>query len=356
MLGPGPALQDLRRAADHAPQRVVDHDRADAGHGLDPAGQAGQQRAAARQPDLAAHDILGQARRDLGQHLGHRPGDGRDDRAPARWTTIHPGTFSDRGLRCAMSRPTTSAQPSAPPVTPSVIFSCRAARWLMMRPSSVRAACTIASSMALPALRSDRARTTRQPATAATSVVPPPMSTTNPPAPPVRSNPAPAAAATGSSISRTLYRGRRTLSAATMDRRSTGGRAAGHADQRVRPQPGEPAGPPQERVQHGRGRVQVGDHSVPQRVDHLDALRLLVGQRVGRLTHRRDLADRGVDGDRGGLLDHDAAARHPDERVDRAEINRHATPEAHVAPLCPKVTPLNPRNCDPGPPRHVTVD
>ena len=47
------------------------------------------------------------------------------------------------------------------------------------------------------------------------------MSTTKPPAPPLRSNPAPAAAATGSSISRTLYRGRRTLSAAMIDRRST---------------------------------------------------------------------------------------------------------------------------------------
>ena len=76
--------------------------------------------------------------------------------------------------------------------------------------------------MALPALRSDWDLTTRQPATTATSVVPPPMSTTKPPAPPVRSNPAPAAAATGSSISRTLYLGRRTLSAATIDRRSTG--------------------------------------------------------------------------------------------------------------------------------------
>ncbi len=136
--------------------------------------------------------------------------------------TSPPGTYSDRGVRCLRSRPTASAQPSAPPVTPSVVLSRRAARWLMIRPSSVRTAATIASSMALPALRSDRARTTRQPATAATSVVPPPMSTTKPPAPPVRSNPAPAAAATGSSISRTLYRGRRTLSAATMERRSTG--------------------------------------------------------------------------------------------------------------------------------------
>jgi hypothetical protein len=127
-----------------------------------------------------------------------------------------------RGVRCATSIPTASAQPSAPPVTPSVILSCRAARWLMMSPISDLIAATMASSMALPALRSEWARTTRQPATAATSVVPPPMSTTNPPAPPVRSNPAPAAAATGSSISRTLYRGRRTPSAATIDRRSTG--------------------------------------------------------------------------------------------------------------------------------------
>jgi DNA segregation ATPase FtsK/SpoIIIE, S-DNA-T family len=136
--------------------------------------------------------------------------------------TSPPGTYSVRGVRCAASRPTASAQPSAPPVTPSVILSWRAARWLMISPNSLRTACTIASSMALPALRSDWARTTRQPATAATSVVPPPMSTTNPPAPPVRSNPAPAAAATGSSISRTWYRGRRTPSAATIDRRSTG--------------------------------------------------------------------------------------------------------------------------------------
>jgi hypothetical protein len=59
-------LQDLRGAADHAAQRVLDQDRADARGGLDPGGQARQQRAAAGQPDLAAHDILSQARRDLG--------------------------------------------------------------------------------------------------------------------------------------------------------------------------------------------------------------------------------------------------------------------------------------------------
>jgi hypothetical protein len=91
----------------------------------------------------------------------------------------------------------------------------------------------------------------------------------------------------------------------------------------------------QERVQHGRGGVQVGDDAVPQRVEHLDVLRLLVGQRVGFLAHRGDLAHRRVDGDRGRLLDHDAAARHPDERIDRAKVNGHAASEAHGAPFCP---------------------
>jgi hypothetical protein len=117
-----------------------------------------------------------------------------------------------------------------------------------------------------------------------------------------------------------------------LDRRG----AAGHADQRVGAQRVARApGAAQEGVQQGGGRVQVGDDPVPQRVDHLDVARLLVGQRVRGLAHRGDLADRRVDRDRGRLLQHDAAPRHPDERIDRAEVNRHATSEAHVAPLCP---------------------
>jgi hypothetical protein len=59
------SLQDLRRPADHAPQRVLDQDRADARGGLDPGGQAGQQGTPAGQPDLAADHILGQARRNV---------------------------------------------------------------------------------------------------------------------------------------------------------------------------------------------------------------------------------------------------------------------------------------------------
>jgi hypothetical protein len=113
------------------------------------------------------------------------------------------------------------------------------------------------------------------------------------------------------------------------------GGPARHAYQRVAPQHAEPAGPAQELVQHGRGRVQVRDDPVAQRVDHLDALRLLVGERVRRLTDRGYLAHRRVDGDRGRLVEHDAAACHPDQRVHRAEIDRHATPEAHAAPLRP---------------------
>jgi hypothetical protein len=111
--------------------------------------------------------------------------------------------------------------------------------------------------------------------------------------------------------------------------------AAGHADQGAGPQRAAPAaGPAEEGVQQGGGRVQIGDDPVPQRVDHLDVLRFLVGQRVRGLARRGDLADRRIDGDRGRLLEHDAASRHPDERVDRAKVNRHATSEAHVAPLC----------------------
>src|ERR1700750_1266703 len=211
--------------------------------------------------------------------------------------------------------------------------------------------------MALPALRSDWDLTTRQPATAATSVVPPPMSTTKPPAPPVRSNPAPAAVApppvsptapppppgqvdpgAGGGGPRlvdqpdvvpgTPYT-QRGDDRPPLDRRGP----ARHAHQRVPPDQREPAGPAQKRVQHARGRVQVRDDPVPQRVDHLDVLRFLIGQRVRRLAHRGDLAHAGVDGDRGWLLEHDAPAGHPDERVHGAEVDPHATPEAHDAPL-----------------------
>ena len=112
--------------------------------------------------------------------------------------------------------------------------------------------------------------------------------------------------------------------------------AAGHADQCVAPQrAGRAAGLAQEPVQHLRGGVQVGDDPVAQRVDDLDVLRFLVRERVGGLPYRGHLADGRIDRDGGRLLKHNAAPCHPDERVDRPEVDGHATAEAHVAPLCP---------------------
>jgi hypothetical protein len=89
------------------------------------------------------------------------------------------------------------------------------------------------------------------------------------------------------------------------------------------------AGLAQEGPQHGRGRVQVRDDPVPQRVDDLDVLGFLPGQRIGGQAHGGDLAGGPVDGDRRGFLDHDAAAQDTDERVDRAEVDRYASSQPH---------------------------
>ena len=62
------------------------------------------------------------------------------------------------------------------------------------------------------------------------------------------------------------------------------GGPAGNTDHSRRPQQAAAqAGPAQERLQHGHRPVQVGDDPVPQRVDDLDALRLLPGQDVRAL-------------------------------------------------------------------------
>src|ERR1700722_18189750 len=50
---PVAVLEDLGRAPDDAPERVVHDDRGNAGRHLDPAGQAGKQRPAPGQPDLS---------------------------------------------------------------------------------------------------------------------------------------------------------------------------------------------------------------------------------------------------------------------------------------------------------------
>ena len=57
----------------------------------------------------------------------------------------------------------------------------------------------------------------------------------------------------------------------------------------------------------------------------------------------------------GVIADLDAtAASHPDKRVHCAEIDRHATPEAHADLLCPTSRlSLLLRQCRPAPPRDV---
>jgi hypothetical protein len=326
------ALQDLGRAADHAAHRVVDQDRADARRGLDPAGQAGQQRAAAGQPDLAADHVLGQPGRDLRQHLVHRARDGRDDRLervrdqeaghvlgarrPVRQVqadrlgeALGPAGDAERrlqlpgraladdqaelvpqrlhdGLVHGVARLAQRLGPDHPPAGHGRDLGGAAA--------DVDHEAARPAGQVEPGAGRGGHRLVDQP-----DVVPGPPD------------------------------GQRGDDRPPLDRRGP----ARHAYQRVPPGQREPAGPAQERVQHGRGRVQVRDDPVPQRVDHLDVLRLLVGQHLRRLAHRGDLAHAGVDGDRGRLLEHDAPAGHPDERVHGAEIDRHATPEAHPASL-----------------------
>jgi hypothetical protein len=346
VLGPGPALQDLRRAADHAAQRVLDQDRADARGGLDPAGQAGQQRAAAGQPDLAADHVLGQAGRDVRQHLVHRGGDRRHDGLQRGGHQAAGHVIGPRGALRDVE---------AHGLGPALRPAGDAERHLEL-PGG-----TLADDQ--PEFAADRLhdRLVHGVAGLAQRLGPdhPPArdgGDLRGPAADVDHEPARPA---GQVEARAGRRGHRLVDqphvvpgapdaqrgddGPALDRRG----AAGHADQGVRPHRAAPAaGPAQERVQQFHGRVQVGDDPVPQRVDHLDVLRFLVGQRVRGLAHGGHLADHRVDGDGGGLLEHDAAARDPDEGINRAKIDRHATSEAHVAPLC---------HHDQAP-RHVTVD
>jgi hypothetical protein len=335
VLALGAALQDLRRAADHAAQRVLDQDRADARGGLDPARQAGQQRAPAGQPDLAADHVLGQAGRDVRQHLVHGGGDRRHDGLQrgghqAAWYVLRP-RGAVRGVQ-------------ADGLGPALRPAGDAERHLELPGGA------LADDQ--PQFTTDRLHDRLVHGVAGLAQRPGPdhpparhRGDLGGPAADVDHEPARPAAEVEARAGRRGHRlvdqphvipgapdAQRGDDGPALDRRG----AAGHADQGVRPHRAAPAaGPAQEGVQQLHGRVQVGDDPVPQRVDHLDVLWFLVGQRVRGLTHRGDLADHGIDGDRGGLLEHDAAPRGPDEGVDRAQVNRHATSEAHVAPSCP---------------------
>jgi hypothetical protein len=328
------ALQDLRRAADYAPQRVLDQDRPDARGGLDPGGQAGQQGTPAGQPDLAANHILGQPGRDVRQHLVHRAGDRRHD-------GLQRGGHQPAGH---VIRPRGAVRGvEADRLGPALGPAGHAERHLELPGGA------LADDQ--PQFIADRLHDRLVHGVAGLAQRPGPDHAPardggdlGGPAADVDHEPARPAGQVEAGAGRRGHRlvdqphgvagaphAQRGDDGPALDRRG----AAGHADQGAGPQRAAPAaGPAEEGVQQGGGRVQVGDDPVPQRVDHLDVLRLLVGQRVRGLARRGDLADRRIDGDRGRLLEHDAAPRYPDERVDRAEINRHATPEAHDAPLC----------------------
>ena len=55
---------------------------------------------------------------------------------------------------------------------------------------------------------------------------------------------------------------------------------------------------PQERLEHGRCRLQVRDDPIPQRMDDIDALRFLAGERISRPADRGGLPGRPVYRDR----------------------------------------------------------
>ena len=109
---------------------------------------------------------------------------------------------------------------------------------------------------------------------------------------------------------------------------------AGHADHGNRPQ--QAAAQPclaQEGRQHGRGRFQVRDHPVAQRVEDIDTLGGLTGQGVRPATDRNSLPGPPVHGDRGGFLDDEPSAADAHQGVDGTEIDRHACPQPHHACL-----------------------
>ena len=71
------------------------------------------------------------------------------------------------------------------------------------------------------------------------------------------------------------------------------------------------------------------DDPVAQRVDDLDVLGVLARQGVRFQAHRGHPACFPVQGDGGWLFDDEPAASDTDERIDRAEVDRHARPQSH---------------------------
>jgi len=274
---PGGTFQDLGRAADHAPQRILDQDRADARGGLDPGGQAGQQGAAAGQPDLAAYHILGQARRDVGQHLVHRGGDRRHDglqrsghqptghvirprsavrgvEADGLGPALGPARHAERHLEL----PGGALADDQPQFTADRLHDrlVHGVAGLAQRPGPDHAPARDGGDLGGPAADVDH-----EPARPAGQVE----------------------AGAGRRGHRLVDQPHGVAGTPHAQRGDDGPAldrcgAAGHADQGAGPQRiGPAAGPAEKGMQQGGGRVQVGDDPVSQRVEHLDVLRLLVG-------------------------------------------------------------------------------
>ena len=111
------------------------------------------------------------------------------------------------------------------------------------------------------------------------------------------------------------------------------GHAGGHADDDARMRPAVLVHLLDEVAEHLLGDVEVGDDAVLQRPDGLDRPGRAPQHPLGLDAHGVHLAGARVDRDDARLAQHDAAPTHVDERVRRAEVDRHvaATEAGEVA-------------------------
>jgi hypothetical protein len=324
-----PGLEQQRGAADHAAQRVLGQHHAEPGGALDSLGQPGEQRPAAGQPHLTAHDLLGQARRYVGHEFTHADADPLDQRVEC---VRHQVTADPFDPRCA------GGGVDADRLCPPVDAAGQAERRLEL------AGGTLAEDEAqfIAGMPRDRLihRVTRDPQRPGAHDLPAGH----------RGDLGRAAADVHHEAARAARQvnpaaGRRcdgfvdqVCLVARSLRADRGhhrlafheGGAARHRHQDAgRADPAQH--PAQETMEHGDRGVQVRDHSITERVNHIDTPWLLFVQDVSGAADRGEPAVAGVDRDRRRLLQHHAFPRYPDQRVDRPEIDGHARPETHDA-------------------------
>ena len=93
--------------------------------------------------------------------------------------------------------------------------------------------------------------------------------------------------------------------------------------------------PLDEVTEHLLGHVEVGDHAVLQRPHGLDVARRAADHPLGLGADGKDGSGKGVDRDHGGLVEHDAAATHVDERVRGSKVDRHIATKEPEYPFRP---------------------